>query len=166
MIGRILNRARKTLIMMRYKLKFRSRLNYKKLYFNKGFRILIEKPGKLSIGNRTFFNNYCSINCLNHIEIGNNCLFGEGVKLYDHNHIFNIDSKLIRDCDLKCGEIIIGNNCWIGSNAVILSGTKIGDNCVIGAGAIVKGNIASNSILKTCQNYSVEEIHYKTEEGK
>ncbi len=41
---------------------------------------------QLIIGDNVFMNNYCSINCLDEIEIGENTLFGEGVKLYDHNH--------------------------------------------------------------------------------
>ena len=36
-----------------------------------------------------FMNNYCSINAIEKIEIGENTLFGEGVKLYDHNHEYN-----------------------------------------------------------------------------
>ena len=56
-------------------------------------------------------------------------------------------------------RIIIGNNCWIASNVVILKGTKIGNNCVIGAGCIVSGIIPDNSIVRLSNNnYIIEEM--------
>ena len=45
------------------------------------------------------------------------------------------------------GEVIIGENVWIGSNVVILRDTVIGDNSVIAAGSVVKGNVPSNTLF-------------------
>ncbi len=39
------------------------------------------------------------------------------------------------------GDIAIGNDVWIGTNAIVLSGVTIGDGAVIGAGAVVTNNI-------------------------
>src|ERR1700750_1164130 len=50
--------------------------------------ILVMKDASLEIGDHFFMNNFCSINCLEHISIGENTLFGENVKLYDHNHTY------------------------------------------------------------------------------
>lgn len=36
------------------------------------------------------------------------------------------------------GDIKIGNNCWIGENAMIMSGIEIGDGCIVGAGEVVR----------------------------
>lgn len=109
--------------------------------------------GELVIGNGVFFNSFVSINCMKKIVIGNNCLFGENVKIYDHNHIFN-EKKLIKEQGFKCKEIKIGNNVWIGSNCVILKGVNIGDNVVIGAGTIVRKDIPSETVI-----YSDSIIH-------
>ena len=80
-----------------YRMKYGSRLKVgKNVHFRKGFIINLAKEGKLSIGDGCFFNNYCSINCHDEIIIGKDNLFGEGVKIYDHNHVFNdknIDMK-------------------------------------------------------------------------
>ncbi len=40
----------------------------------------------------------------------------------------------------------IGNNVYIGQNAMVLPGVQIGNNVIIGAGAIVTHNIPDNSI--------------------
>ena len=41
----------------------------------------------------------------------------------------------------------IGNNVFIGMNAIILMGASIGDNCIIGAGAVVSGEFPDNSVI-------------------
>lgn len=42
----------------------------------------------VKIGDNVFFNNGTSIAAKEKIEIGDNCIFGENVKIYDHNHVF------------------------------------------------------------------------------
>ena len=120
----------------------------KKVTFRKSFYIFIENNGLLRIGNNCFFNNYCSINVHKSVSIGSDCIFGENVKIYDHNHIFKYKNKLIRKQGFKLKEVKIGDNCWIGSNVIILKGVTIGDNCVIAAGQVVKRDVASNKILE------------------
>lgn len=112
------------------------------------FSVMIEPDGRCDIGDNVFFNNDCSINCIQHIVIGQGCLFGEGVKIYDHNHRFRSLNKTIKEQGYSTGEIVIGNNCWIGSNVVILKGAQIGNNCVIGAGCVIDQRILDNTIVK------------------
>lgn len=45
------------------------------------------------------------------------------------------------------GELIIGDNCFIGAGAIILPRTHIGNYCIIGAGSVVKGNIPDFSVV-------------------
>lgn len=116
--------------------------------------------GKISIGNNVFFNNFVSLNCMQDISIGDDCLFGENVKIYDHDHIFN-QKTLIRNQGFKTKKISIGRNVWIGSNSVILKGVQIGDNVVIGAGTIVREDIPSNTIVKTNLNVNNLKIKYR-----
>ncbi len=138
-----------------------------KLYCEKNITFLnhcnITIPGKgvISLGNEIFFNHGCSITSLDQISIGNNCLFGENVKIYDHNHCFNNTSKLIKDQGYSIAPIKIGNNVWVGSNVTILKGVTIGDNSVIGAGCVITQNIPSNSIVKISQNITIEIIKTK-----
>jgi acetyltransferase-like isoleucine patch superfamily enzyme len=117
-----------------------------------GFHIYIGNNGFLSVGENCFFNSNCSINCLSKIEIGNDNQFGENVLLYDHNHQFSENNRLISEQGYNLGNIRIGNNCWIGSNVVILKDVIIGDNVVIGAGCIIHKSIPSNSLVVNNQN--------------
>lgn len=58
---------------------------------------------------------------------------------------YMIDVKEKREEDDK--DIIIGNDVWIGMNAIILKGVHIGDGCVIGAGSIITKDVPPYSIV-------------------
>ena len=114
-----------------WKIVYGNRVSFgKNIKIRKRFNLYIGPNAKLAIGDNCFFNNDCSINCMDIIEIGKDNLFGENVKIYDHNHIFN-DKTINRAKNFKTGEILIGNNNWFGSNVVILAKTVIEDNNVI-----------------------------------
>ncbi|MGG7145251.1 acyltransferase [Clostridium butyricum] len=115
--------------------------------FYPGCRITVEPKGKIVIGKNCFFNHHCSLTSLKNIYIGDDCIFGENVKIYDHNHNINKKSIIFRKQGYSVAPTIIGNNCWIGSNVTILPGVCVGNNVVIGAGSIITKNISDNTIL-------------------
>lgn len=57
---------------------------------------------------------------------------------YMNNNIF--DGKVDDDIYSK-GDIVIGEDVWIGSNSVVLSGVNIGRGAIIGAGSVVTKDI-------------------------
>ncbi|MBB6127039.1 acyltransferase [Mucilaginibacter lappiensis] len=121
--------------------------------------ILIFSKGRLKIEKNVFFNNYCSINCLFEIKIGQNTIIGEGVKIYDHNHSYDIIPVLkIYPDKFSLGSVFIGENCWIGSNVTILKGVTIGDNVIIGANNLIHKSIPSNTIIKSGASIIIDYI--------
>lgn len=144
-----------------YRIKYGDRLKLgKKVHFRKGFIINISKNGKLEIGDGNFFNNYCSINCRDYIKIGNNNLFGEGVRIYDHNHVFNVKNVDIEK-SYKTHPIVIGSRNWFGSNVVVLSKAKIGDNNVFGANSVLNSEFGSDNLVKQNSKLDTKRIEYK-----
>ncbi len=120
---------------------------------------LVYPEAELKIGDRVFFNNYCSVNCLEKIHIGDDTIFGEGVKIYDHNHLIEKEDVLkYSKEEFTKSPVIIGKNCWIASNVTILKGVKIGDNCIIGAGCVIHKSIPANSLVKNQQNLIIDTI--------
>ena len=110
---------------------------------------MMSKNARVVIGDNCFFNNDCSIAANNLITIGmikGGTLFGENVKIYDHNHRFQNDNP-IKEQGYSNGEVHIGGHCWIGSGTIILKDSEISDNCVIGAGCVISGYVPEGSIV-------------------
>lgn len=128
----------------------------KGISLRKGFSVMIAKGGEIRIGDNVFFNNYCSLNANEKISIGKGTIFGENVKVYDHNHCYRDLSKPIKEQGFTSASVSIGSHCWIASNVVVLKGVTIGDNCVIGAGSVVYKDVAPNTIIINKQNMIVK----------
>lgn len=60
---------------------------------------------------------------------------------------WNLDVKNITDAWDNKGDIIIGNDVWIGYEAIILSGVTIGDGAIIGSRAVVTKDIPPYTIV-------------------
>ena len=58
-----------------------------------------------------------------------------------------MDVKNITEAWDNKGDIVIGNDVWIGYEAVILAGVTIGDGAVIGARAVVTKDIPPYTIV-------------------
>lgn len=83
------------------------------------------------------------------VHLHNNVAISAGVRLITHsaantvfNHEENTDKYLCR-----FGKIEIGNNVYIGADAIINFGVTIGDNCIVAAGAIVTKDVPSGSVV-------------------
>ena len=103
------------------------------------------KGAVIRIGERSRLNGVY-IHAKKKVEIGKNCVIASGVNILDSNghKLYSVDRTIGKD---KPSSVLIGDNVWIGINAVILKGTEIGSNSVIAAGSVVKGNIPSNSLV-------------------
>ena len=84
----------------------------------------------------------CYIQGINGIVFGDNVYIGPGVKIISSNH----DVKNFR-LHVSAKPILIGNNVWIGANAIILPEVVIGDNAIIGAGSVVTRNVEPSTIV-------------------
>lgn len=83
------------------------------------------------------------------IRIGDYTNIGGNVKILDNDfHPIEIGARLMDDkSKIGTRSIVIGKNCFIGCNALILKGTELGDGCVVGAGAVVCGKFEPNSVI-------------------
>jgi acetyltransferase-like isoleucine patch superfamily enzyme len=106
----------------------------------------LTKPNpKVYIGKNTVIGRHCMITAKNLIRLGDNVLMGAYVQLIDHNHGFKA-GQIIREQKAEIGEVVIGNDVWIGAGAKILVNCHIGDGAIIGANAVVTGDIPANAI--------------------
>ncbi len=80
------------------------------------------------------------------VEIGANTLLSPGVHCVSGNHIFDDPNVPIKYQGTALGKITIGEDCWLGSNVLVLPGVSIGRGSVIGAGAVVTKDVPELSI--------------------
>jgi maltose O-acetyltransferase len=95
------------------------------------------------------------------VNIGENCVISTNKIDLGHGFLISIgDNTTLSDCRIlthdastkrflgysRVGRVDIGNNVFIGADAVIMPGVSIGDNCVIGGGAVVTHNIPAGSV--------------------
>lgn len=93
------------------------------------------------------------------VYIGNNCVMASGINIIDSNgHVTkSLDRTKGGDSPM---DIVIGNNVWIGMNAIILKGSVIEDNSIISAGSVVRGHVPANTIYSTHDTISTRTIEF------
>lgn len=137
-----------------YKVLYGKRLKVGRITFRERFNLAIGGNGIVKIDNGVFFNHDCSLTSNGGgIAIGEGTLFGENVKIYDHNHCYGDTSRPIKEQGYVSAPVVIGRHCWICSNVVILKGVTIGDNVVIGTGCIVFKDVPAGTVLINRQNF-------------
>jgi acetyltransferase-like isoleucine patch superfamily enzyme len=87
---------------------------------------------------------FCSIADNVKIFLGGNHRI-DWVSTYPFNVIFEAGEN-IKGHPQSAGDIVIGNDVWIGEAAMILSGIKIGNGAVVAAGALVTKDIPAYCI--------------------
>lgn len=103
------------------------------------------------------------------ITIGNHVRITEGVILLTHDYSWSVLKQIkVEESEGAIlgasGEIVIGNNVFIGMNSIVLRGTYIGDNVIIGAGSVVSKNCESGWVYAgnpAKKIISVEEFYKK-----
>lgn len=106
-----------------------------------GGDIICFKNSKLTLGNG-FCNSNVKIRCTNSITIGDNVAISHDVTIMDS------DAHIIKNQENDITKpVIIGDNVWIGTRAIILKGVKIGNGAIVAAGSIVTKDVPENSMV-------------------
>lgn len=105
----------------------------------------------ITIGNHCNIGEYNHITACNKITIGDGLLTGRYVIISDNSHGgLSIEESEIppvkRELKSK-GEVIIGNNVWLGDKVAVLSGVHIGNNVIVAANAVVTKDVPNNCMV-------------------
>lgn len=101
----------------------------------------------LKIGNDVGISPNAFISVRGSVTIGSNTIFGPGVKLFSENHIFKDKNTPIYLQGATRQGISIGEDCWIGADAIILDGVHIGKGCIVAGGAVVNKDVPEYTIV-------------------
>ncbi len=108
--------------------------------------VVVRYPENIEIGEDVSVNSTCVLHGMGGIKIGSKSRIAYGAKLISFEHRFADRNTAIKDQGYDCGPIEIGEDVWIGAQAVILRGVRIGKGSVIGANSLVNSDIPPYSI--------------------
>ena len=117
------------------------------------FDINLLEAGKYSYGelNVIAFNNDCKLKIGNFVSIAQNVYFHLSTEHYlNHISTFAYKVKVLKETANESfgkGDIIVGDDAWIGFGSQILSGVKIGQGAVIAAGSVVTKDVPPYAIV-------------------
>lgn len=86
------------------------------------------------------------LTCANHIIIGENTAIAANVTITDIHHPYDNINIPIEKQDLVVKSVVIGKDCKINNNVVILPGVHIGQHVTIGANSVVTHDIPDFSV--------------------
>ncbi len=112
----------------------------------------------IRVGMYSYGGCFCTENIWPGTEIGRYCSFAKNVYIFRRNHpienksthpfFFNSNLKIVDKDLIDFSRLIIGNDVWVGMNAIILpSVSRIGDGAVIGAGSVVTKDVPPYAIM-------------------
>lgn len=103
-------------------------------------------PGpSIVIGKRTYVGRGVEFNLSKGITVGGDCLIAAGVRFIDHDHGLELGQQMREQAGPEAA-ITLGDDVWIGANAIILKGVSVGSGAVIAAGAVVTKSVAAHEI--------------------
>ncbi|RAY14634.1 acyltransferase [Actinomadura craniellae] len=96
------------------------------------------------------------------ISIGDDVFTGPNVYITDQNHSYGDIHMPIGRQWPENQPVVIGDGCWIGTQAIVLPGTRLGKNVAVAGGAVVRGEFPDNCVIagvpaKVVRSYDPEE---------
>lgn len=79
-------------------------------------------------------------------QLGNNIILAQNIVISGLNHHYEDINLPIHLQNVYTRPIVVEDECWIGSNAVITAGVTIGKHSVIAAGAVVTKDVPPYSV--------------------
>ena len=103
--------------------------------------------GNLRIGRKCTFGGKNTINCYNHVEVGEEALWADNIYVVDFTHWFIDPMMSIRSQGICKEHVIINRNVWIGEKATLLRGITVGEGSVIGAHSLVTRDVPECAVV-------------------
>ncbi len=151
------------------------RLNIlKELLHNMSQGVYLQGPIQFDYGYNTFIgeNTYANFNFTvldcSTVTIGKDVFFGPNVSLVTPVHPYLPEERRMRfkengsAYDLEYAKpIVIGDDCWFGSNVTVIGGVTIGSGTIIGAGSVVTKDMPSGVLAAGNPCRVIREINEK-----
>lgn len=81
------------------------------------------------------------------VEIGDRTLIGYRTQIISGNHKIPSNKSQIFYSGHEYGKVIIGTDCWIGANCIIMPGVTIGEGAVVAGGSVVTKDVEKFTVV-------------------
>ena len=81
------------------------------------------------------------------VRIGSHVHLAQGITVTALNHNYSSPTLRIDQQGISTKPVVIGDDVWIGANAVVLPGVTIGSHCVVAAGAVVTRDVPDHTVV-------------------
>jgi acetyltransferase-like isoleucine patch superfamily enzyme len=95
------------------------------------------ETAEIAIGNRTTIGYNTLVFASESIKIGKDCMIAPNVYLVDSDHGSELGTNMNAQANVV-DPIVVEDDVWIGTGAVILKGARIAKGCIIAANSVVK----------------------------
>ena len=109
------------------------------------FSCINNAVGDVVIGDHTRIGIHCTV--IGPVTIGSHVNLAQGITATALNHNFEDTGKRIDQQGVSTNPVVIGDDVWIGANAVVLPGVTIGKHCVVAAGAVVTKDVPDFTVV-------------------
>jgi acetyltransferase-like isoleucine patch superfamily enzyme len=92
------------------------------------------------------------------VTIGSHVNLAQGITVTALNHNFADKNLRIDEQGVSTSPVTIGDDIWIGANAVILPGVTIGNHSVVAAGAVVTKDVPPHSLVAGVPAKKIKEL--------
>lgn len=126
---------------------YRDKYNISPTFRFNGDHILFYDEGDIICGDNSYIGEKSFIESAKDCKVivGSNCRISHFVHIYTYNSYAD-QNFCTNELQIKKGNVIIGDYCWIGIKTSIMGPVTIGENSVIGANSLVNRNIPPNCI--------------------
>lgn len=110
---------------------------------------VFQNPDRIKVGHRARLGSRCHLWAgpkTGRIIIGDDVLFGPEVLITAATYRYDLGSP-VTDQPMAEADVVIGDDVWLATRAVILPGTTIGNGSIVAAGAVVRGDFPPLSII-------------------
>jgi acetyltransferase-like isoleucine patch superfamily enzyme len=80
------------------------------------------------------------------VQIGDHVTITDGCRLLTHDGAVWLARREHPEIN-RYAPIRVGDNCFIGANAILLPGTSIGSDTIVAAGSVVRGEVPAGSVV-------------------
>ena len=107
--------------------------------------------GKIEVGDYSGFSSVV-MSSRTSIKIGSHVKIGGNVRIFDHDfHALEADIRRASEDrkHIRSRPVVIEDDCFVGTNAIILKGTHLGARVIVAAGSVVFGlDVPPDSLVK------------------